>query len=68
MPKQLVKLSQGKDKKMSNSPDDPTDLVPVTKAASAGWSRGPPLREPLVEVFGEIQTIRTMSIIKQLFI
>jgi hypothetical protein len=68
VPKRLVKLSQGKEKKVSNSPEDPTGLVPATKGASERWSRGLPLREPQAEVFGKIQTIRTMFIIKQLFI
>jgi hypothetical protein len=62
-----VKLSRGKDKKVSNSPDDPTGLAPVTKAASAGWPREPSLREPQADVFGEIQTIRLIFILKQLF-
>jgi hypothetical protein len=59
-----MELSQGKDKKVFNSPDNPMGLVPVTKTASERWSRGPPLREPQAEVFGEIQTIRTIFIIK----
>jgi hypothetical protein len=63
-----MKLSQRKDKKVSNSSDTPTGLVPVTKVAGERWSRGPPLREPPGEVFGEIQTIRSMFIIKQVFI
>jgi hypothetical protein len=67
MPKRLVKLSQGKDKRVSNSFDNPTGPVPATKTVSAGWPREPSLREPQADVFGEIQTIRLIFILKQLF-
>jgi hypothetical protein len=63
-----VKLSRRKDKKVSNSPDNPTDPVPITKTVSAGWPCEPPLREPQADVFGEIQTIRLIFILKQVFI
>jgi hypothetical protein len=52
---------------MFNRPDYPMGTVSALKAERPLWSRGPPFREPLDEVFGEIQSIQTMFIMKQAF-
>ena len=50
---------------MFNRPNYQIGTMPVLKAKRLMWSRGPPFQEPLNEVFGEHQSIRTMFIIKQ---